>query len=515
MQRFFDFTRILTTGAPAPNATITVYDTTTLNLSTIYSDDALTPKANPFTADVNGYYFFYADNGDYDVKWSGITGQSDYTLGGIGLNDNFTLNNQRGSTQTMVVGTAGPDFGIQSALDIHTFNLPDAGVAARGVVTTGAQTFAGLKAFTTPIAFGSGGTGLSAVPAAGQLLIGNGTNYSLSNIQGTGNQIIVTNGPGPSIILSTPQDIASGSAVTFSGLRLTGLVGATARTVLVDNSGFILASNALLNGQVLIGVTGGNPTAGSITAGSNITVVNAPGAITISAPDSIQSINGLTGANQTLLFINSGAVADLTVTSAGTSHSLDVPNAGSATRGVVSTGTQTFAGSKIFQNQINMGFGTGGATINLGGPIHVNATPVATSGIGTAEEPLMTYTLPAGTENTDLKYLRITSMGTTSGTAATHTIKFYIGAAQITIIASANFVGKDWWIQILVIRTAAGAQRVLSFSMPDGGPAADQNVQSTTMAADLTIANIIKLTGQTTVAASIITQHAWIIEAFG
>src|SRR4029077_3411726 len=67
------------------SCTVTVYATGTLTLSTIYADNSGTGKANPFTADATGHWFFYADDGSYDVKFSagGIPSPftySDFTL---------------------------------------------------------------------------------------------------------------------------------------------------------------------------------------------------------------------------------------------------------------------------------------------------------------------------------------------------------------------------------------------------------------------------------------------------
>ena len=60
-------------------ATITVYDAGTLNISTIYSDSTGTPLANPFSTDANGRFNFYADPGEYDIKVSGV-GITTYTI---------------------------------------------------------------------------------------------------------------------------------------------------------------------------------------------------------------------------------------------------------------------------------------------------------------------------------------------------------------------------------------------------------------------------------------------------
>lgn len=91
MERFWTYSRVLATGAPAPAATVTVYEAGTLNLATLFADNLAipTPRANPFTADADGYTFFYAANGRYDVKFSGVAAgiPIPYTLGDIYLLD--------------------------------------------------------------------------------------------------------------------------------------------------------------------------------------------------------------------------------------------------------------------------------------------------------------------------------------------------------------------------------------------------------------------------------------------
>lgn len=90
----------------------------------------------------------------------------------------------------------------------------------------------GSGAGIVPVA--SGGTGLSTIPTNGQLLIGNGTGYTLNTL-GVGAGISVTNGIGTIMLANT-------GVLSFSS-GTTGLTPATATTGAVTLAGTLIAVN--------------------------------------------------------------------------------------------------------------------------------------------------------------------------------------------------------------------------------------------------------------------------------
>ena len=77
-------------GTASCSGTVIVTTTVTGTLASIYSDNAGTPLANPFTVTGNGYGYFYADCGRYDVVESSGTPQAfpqAFTLGDVTLFD--------------------------------------------------------------------------------------------------------------------------------------------------------------------------------------------------------------------------------------------------------------------------------------------------------------------------------------------------------------------------------------------------------------------------------------------
>lgn len=155
----------------APFATITVYLTGTTILAEIYSDNQTppTPLANPFTADANGFWFFYAENGRYDIQ---ITGPNwTWTIGDVALLDPISMD---GLWQTQTPWL--------SSINAAGFYLNNAGAIGVGGPAGGSGMIA-VTSSVTPVLYGL------AAEALGQatILLQNDVGSSLlMGIQGSG-----------------------------------------------------------------------------------------------------------------------------------------------------------------------------------------------------------------------------------------------------------------------------------------------------------------------------------------
>ena len=165
-------------------------------------------------------------------------------------------------------GPAGADGGVNSV----TNDINVTGSIAANVLTLGWQ---------GQLSPGRGGTGIdgSAAPN-GSLLIGNGAGYTLANIGGTTDQINVINGAG-SITLTTPQDIAPTSNVTFSDIVSNGTLSANGDTNIGDSSADRLTVNAQISGGTPL-VFQGSVDDGNATI---LAVTNPTGINTLTLPD--------------------------------------------------------------------------------------------------------------------------------------------------------------------------------------------------------------------------------------
>jgi hypothetical protein len=104
----------------------------------------------------------FVDSADSLMKMKNSLGIVTAVGAGGGGSGITSLNAQLGTSQVFVTGSAGTDFGIVSAANVHTFNIPDANSTHRGFMSAGTQTLTGLKTF-----------GLTSVVTAGPARIAN------------------------------------------------------------------------------------------------------------------------------------------------------------------------------------------------------------------------------------------------------------------------------------------------------------------------------------------------------
>jgi hypothetical protein len=397
-----------------------------------------------------------ADNFVLTANSSSATGVTWSPTAATGIT---TLNSLNATQQFFSTGTSGTGFNIASSGSTHTFNIPIAGTGATGLVSTLAQSFAGVKTFTNDVIISSttgstafntgaltvyGGLGVSGQLSFNQAALGytGATNPSMAFIGSTtaapitltvlsdnsllwegtsgklfginnnlssgwifnvgdisGLPIIRANADGTiamaeftanvGIGLSNPSyklhvvgdtNLSSsyvyringtsvlsatslGTGVTNSSLTAvgtisTGVWAATAITSFYGGTGYQTYST----GDLLVG-TGATLT--KLAVGTNNFVLTADNTVvgglkwTNVSGLAITNINGLTASKQDLAFGYSGTVPSFS--SSGSTHTLNIPIAGSGATGLISTLAQTIAGQKTFTSAI-IGDLTGTAT---------------------------------------------------------------------------------------------------------------------------------------------------------
>jgi len=332
---------------------------------------------------------------------------------------------------------------------------------------------------TLPIA--NGGTNTASVPANGQLLIGDGTGYTVANLTaGTG--MTITNTAG-GITLSAPENgtvtgVTASSPIASSGgtapnISLTGTVdvphGGTGATTLtgyvIGNGASAMTASATIpisnltgtlpvanggtgqttytDGQLLIGnTTGSTLTPATLTAGTGVTITNGHGTITISAPDT-GTVTSVTASSP--LASSGGATPNLSLT--GTVAIANGGTAGTATptAGAVPYGTGTAYGFSAAgttgQVLTSAGAGTPTWTTPTTGTVTsvTASSPIASSGGATPNLSLGTVPIANGGTNSTATP---TAGGIGYGTGTAHA---YTAAGTTGQVLTSATAGTPTW----------------------------------------------------------------------
>lgn len=138
--------------------------------------------------------------------------------------------------------TNGTGVSGNPTVDISATYVGQASITTLGTITTGTWT-------GTTIAPANGGTGATAVPTNGQLLIGNGTTYTVASLTAPATGVSITGGSG-SITFALTNDLSA-----LEGLASTGFAARTAtdtwaqRTLTAPAAGFTITNPAGIAGN--------------------------------------------------------------------------------------------------------------------------------------------------------------------------------------------------------------------------------------------------------------------------
>ena len=335
------------------------------------------------------------------IKWANASGLAITNINGL-----------TASKQDLAFGYSGTVPEFTSSGSTHTLNIPLAGTGSTGLVSTQAQSFSGIKTFTNAVSITDTTASVSytsgAITVTGGVGIGGTLNVQGDlNVQGTfttinSTTITVADKNIELGVVASPSDLtAEGGGITLRGatnksinwysgvgwsssesLNLasgntykignTSVLSSTSLGTGVTNSSLIALgtiSTGVWAGSLITGLYGGTGynsyTKGDILVGAGSTFIklnvgandyvltaNSSSATGLTwsptAAVGITTLNGINVGTQTLATGTSGAFFN--ISSVGSSHTFNIPIAGTGATGLVTTLAQSFSGVKTFTN---------------------------------------------------------------------------------------------------------------------------------------------------------------------
>ena len=355
-----------------------------------------------------------------------------------------TLNTLTAATQSFATGTSGTDFAISSATSTHTFNLPDASATARGVITTGTQTIAGSKTFSSAILGNVSGNVTGNVSGnltgnvVGIAITAGSTHVSIASAA-TAHAITVVPTTSAQVTVGIGQSIVSGVTVLASTGVITagGFSGNVTGTVSGNVTGTVSGNvTGSVSGNVTGSVSGsvtGNVT-GLATTSYNVQVAigseNLSHTLLLTRPSSTVSGSGGIAVSQDLtLFFNPSteilSTSGLAVTSSV--NSLTSTSGALIVTGGASVGQSLSIGGRLqlFNSSLSTAFVSAQAGVNTTytlpstSPVATGTSVLSSTMAGVMSWVPLTSTVGGsgtpGGSNKQIQYNNVSSFGGASG----------------------------------------------------------------------------------------------------
>lgn len=330
-------------------------------------------------------------------------------------------------------------------LNNGVLTLTPADATNPGAVSTVAQTFAGAKTFADNL------TATSNASVGGNLAV-TGTS-TLTGATTVGNTLGVTG----ATTLSNTLDV-TGATTLNNNLSVAGtstLTGATTVGNTLAVTGATTVNNTLhVTGATTLDGALNLTTAPPDAATTENTVLirnTTSGAIEkktlnpAAFEGAIQQIDGQKGPNLSILTGTTGTDVNVDSTTTTNHIVINVPDAATGARGVVTTGAQTFAGSKTFRDTVAVG---------------ANAV-IGTLAANTNAAPNSTLQLNG---SMSMAIRTITASATLTASDNTVLVDTNSGAATVTLPAATNIIGRIYTIK----KIAGGLDKQLTIA-PSGG----------------------------------------------